>query len=300
MADNPEKRAIVNRALAILVGGRTAQTGLAFTSIDNTEFADWTTVSEQNQPDKRLACMLYEDTLKEVLQDIHPDFACEYADLGQVRAVNQEFGGWDYLFELPTDFLCLVKQCTEGNPLGDGFDCEVLDFQGYSHVVAGSDDQSYYCSTDHTSADDASNGQPPDDDGNANWTLYSTDAGYGATWAASVAYENDSTGSMLATNHLTDDAGSSAYIRYVAYVQTSSDGTTPGRSDQPAYYPGAFKYAFAVRLAAAMAQDSKDYERRRMLLEEYEGHAKPRALTVQNRHKARTGHVTVFERRTRG
>lgn len=298
MADNAQKRAIVNLALARLVGGRTADTSLFFTSITDAEFADWTSISEQNEPDKRLAVMLYEGTLKKTLENMHPDFACEYADLGTALAINQEYGGWDYLFELPTDFLCLVKQCSEGDPLGAGFDCEVLDFQDYSHVVVATDDQSYYCSANHTAAA----ADKPISGANyaSYWTLYSTDGSYGATWVSGTAYKYNRTAKMLATNVLTDDAGSSAYIRYVAYVQTSADGATPGRSDQPLYYPEAFKEAFATRLAADMALDSKDFQRATELLARYENYDKPAAQAVQNRHKARTRHYTVFERRTRG
>ena len=97
---------------------------------------------------------------------------------------------------------------------------------------------------------------------------------------------------MLATNDLTDDVGVSAYIKYLAY-------TLAEQSDEPAYYPGVFKKAFATKLAAEMALDSKDYERRRRLLEEYEGLAKFDYWKVQGRHEDRVPHVTVFESRTR-
>jgi hypothetical protein len=256
MADNPYKRAIVNRALAIMVSGRTAQAGMFFTSLDDTEFADWTTVSETDYPDARLAVANYENVLKQVLEDILPDFACEYADLGQWHRINQEYGGWDYLFELPTDFLALDKQCYEGDPLGAGVDCEVMHFKGYSHVVRGTDDQAYYCSADHTSADAD---KPITGVNYANyWTLYNADGGFGATWASGVAYKKNSTGKMLATNHATNDDGDSAYIRYIAYVRTLADGTV-GRSDQPQYYPESFANAFATRLAAELALISLDY-----------------------------------------
>jgi hypothetical protein len=221
MADNAQKRNIVNHALAILNAGRTSDASVLITSIDDTEFASWSTVSV-TLPDKRLACFLYERILKQLLREIQPQFACEYADLGTAHKVNQEFGGWDYLFELPTDYLHLVKQCAEGRP-ELGYECEVLHFRDYSHVVVGDDDQSYYCSTAHTSVDNSSDGQPPTDDGDGNWTLYNTDGGYGATWVESTAYKTGRTASMLATNDLTNEDGDAAYIKYIAYVQGEVD-----------------------------------------------------------------------------
>lgn len=300
MADNSAKRAIVNRALAILNAGRTAQAGLFFTALDDTQFADWTTISETDYPDARLAVMLYEPVLKQVIEDIAPGFAIRYADLGHPVSVNMEYGEWDYLFELPTDFLSLVAQVSEGDPGKEAVldrDPEVLHFQDYSHVVAGDDDQAYYCNTSHTSVDDSSDGQPLDDDGNGNWTLYSTDGGLGETWYEGVSYKASATGLLLATNTLSNTDGDSAYIQYLAYVQTTADGVA-GRSDQPAYYPESFKNALATRLAAEMCLDSKDYERRLRLLDEYESLAKPAYWHVANRHRDRIEKLTAFERRT--
>jgi hypothetical protein len=274
-----------------------------FAALTDAEFADWSTISETDYPDARMAVMIYEPILKQVLEDIQPDFACAYADLGQPRKIDQEFGGWDYLFELPADFLCLVKQLAEGDQSKEesaqpGYRCEVLHFKGYSHTVVGSDGLVYYCDTDHTSVDDTTDGQPPDGDGDGNWTLDATEELEGAAWAAGVAYEYDSTGLMLASNDLTNEDGTAAYIKYVAYVQTTSGGTA-GRSDQPQYYPESFKNALATRLAAEMTLDAKDYERRRMLLDEYERLAKSAYWHVQNRHKDRVRKTTVFEARTK-
>ena len=291
MASNTQKRDIANRALTILVGGKTTDGSMLFRTIDDTEFADWTTVDAANDPGKRLLCFAYETVLKQVIEDIAPEFAKSYEDLGQNFRVNKEFGGWEYLFELPTDYLALIVQLLEGRPDPEnGFDCEVIDFSAYSHVVLGDDEQAYYCSTSHTSVDDTSDGQPPGDDGNGNWTLYSTNGGLGAAWAASVAYKNAATGKMLATNQLTNDAGTSAYIKYLAYVRAA-------RSDQPANYPANFKNALATRLAAEMALHAKDYKRRTQLLTEYEVLAKPGYRQVQNRHRDRVKQLTVFEKR---
>ena len=305
MADNPSKRAIVNRALTILCAGRTAGAGLFFTSITDAEFADWTTIPETSnittsaEPDKRMAVMLYEPILRQVLLDMQPQFACVYADLGQPRAINQAFGGWDYLFELPDDFLGLVAQVDEGNPLQPvtmDRDPEVLFFKDYSHTVVGSDGNVYYCKLNHTSAD--ANKPITGASYSTYWTLDSTETLEGATWAADVAYKTARTADLLATNTLSNAAGTSAYIKYLAYVQTSNAGVA-GRSDQPAYYPESFKAALATRLAAEMALDSKDFERRQRLLQEYEAMAKPEHWRQENRHKARSRPLTVFERRTR-
>lgn len=244
--------------------------------------------------------MLYEPVLKQVIEDIVPDFACRYADLGYPVAVNMEYGDWDYLFELPTDFLALVAQMSEGDPNKEASldrDPEILHFKDYSHVVVGSDDQAYYCDTSHTSVDNTADGQPPDDDGDANWTLYDTDGSLGEVWYAGVSYKYSATGLLLATNTLTNTDGDSAYIKYLAYVQTTNAGIA-GRSDQPAYYPESFKNALATRLAAEMCLDSKDYERRLRLLEEYESIAKPAYWLVTNRHRDRNKKLTAFERRT--
>jgi len=206
-------------------------------------------------------------------------------------AVNSEFGGWDYLFEFPSDYLALVKQCAEGD-LGTGFDCDVLMFHSYSHVVIGTDEQSYSCSTSHTSVDDSSDGQPPDDDGDENWTLYNTDGSLGAVWAEDVAYKTGATGRLLATNDFSNTDGDSAYIEYLAYVQAAF-------GDMPKYYPENFKNALATRLAAEIAMDSKDYKRRTELLTEYKRLARGDYMRVQQRPHGRKRHYTVLEKRTR-
>jgi len=292
MADNPQKRAIANKALTILVAGRTSNAGMLFDSIDDTEFADYTTVSEASNKDKRLVCFLYEDVLKQVIEDVDPEFASKFEDLGREVKIDQEFGGWDYLFELPDDYLHLRAQVAEGNP-EKTFPQDTMLFHGYSHVVSGSDGQAYQCQTNHTSVDDANDGQPPGNDGNSNWTLYDTDGSLGATWYESVAYKTNRTAWLMASNHFSNEDGDGAYIRYSRYVQA-------GVSDMPQYYPSVFKNCFAARLAAEMAQDSKDYERRLRLLDEYENHHKIECWSVQYGNKHVDRPKTVLERRRGG
>lgn len=302
MAANNYKRDICNRALMILNAGRTDAADNLYEMVTDEQFANWTAVPK-TQSQLRICVFAYERILKQVLLDIQPDFAVDYADLGDPVSVNRVFGGWDYLFHLPADYLGLVKQVAEADHLKDealntGYRCEVLFFKDYAHVVVGSDDGQYYCTTAHTSADDSADGEPPDDDGNGNWIVFDEDVASwveidAAAWAEGLAYKASGTDSLLATNDLTNEAGDSAYIKYLAYVRA-------GRSDQPQYWPESFANAFATRLAAEMAQDSKDYERRVSLLQEYERLAKPAAWSAENWHKAAGRPKTAFERRLTG
>lgn len=290
MADNPNKRALCNRATSILVAGRTTQGDILFTSITDEQFADWSTVGVADNADIRLICSLYEPILLMCIEDMAPQFATSYEDLGREVMVNSECGGWDYLFELPSDYLDLLAQVAEGNRKKE-YDAEVLEFESYSHVVGGTDDNDYVCGTGHTSVDDSSDGQPPDNDGNSNWTLLADDDDRDrAQWYAGLSYKAAANGQLLASNSLSNDNGTGAYIRYLAYVQA-------GFADKPEYYPEAFKNAFATRLAAEMALDGKDYQRRQRLLEEYELLAKPHARTIIQRPTYRKPHKSVFESR---
>lgn len=283
----------MNQSIMILNAGRTANAGTLYTDIDDTEFADFSTVSEANEPDLRLACFNYEPILKLVTEDMAPKHATRPADLGRETMINQEVGGWDYLFGLPSDFLALLAQVAEGRRSFE-FDSEVLPFHSYSHVVAGSDGSDYLCGTSHTSVDNSSDGQPPTNDGNVNWSVMAEDDDRDrATWYAGVSYKTSATERLLASNNFGNDAGTGAYIRYLAYVQA-------GFADKPEFYTEGFRIAFATRLAAEMALDGKDYQRRTSLLQEYEILAKPHARAMIQRPVHTKPHVTVFQSRTRG
>lgn len=293
MADNPQKRALVNRAMAILCAGRTAQASAIYSSITDAEFADYSTISEANQPDKRLVVSLYEPVLTQCIEEIRPDFAKRYANLGYPYKVNQDSGQWDYLFELPTDFLALIAQVEEDSKVIT-FPCDPIFFKAYSHVVCGTDDQAWVCSVDHTSADAT---KPITGATYATkWTLYDTDGSKGAVWYSGVDYKYNATAWLLGSNSLSDRDGEKGYIYYLAYVRTAADGTK-GFADDPTYYPHAFKNAFATRLAAEMALDGKDYERRRRLMEEYELVAKPACRAVQQSKVHIPRPKTAFQRR---
>lgn len=293
MADNPEKRELCNRAITILNAGRTTNSGVLFTDIDDTEFADFSTVSEANNADKRLICFNYEPILKMVIEDMAPSSSVRYADLGREVAVNSEFGGWDYLFEFPSDYVAMLAQVAEGNRKHE-FDSEPLTFENYSHVVAGADGSDYLCGTSHTSVDDSSDGQPSDNDGNVNWSVMAADSDRNrAQWYAGVAYKTAASGQLLASNSFSNDNGTSAYIKYLAYIQAAF-------GDIPARYTEGFKNAFATRLAAEMALDGKDYQRRTALLTEYEILAKPHARAMIQRPNFTKPHRTVFQSRLGG
>jgi hypothetical protein len=302
MSDNSQKRTLVNRALLILNAGRTSAARIFFTSIDDNYFSDPFTNVPSTQKDLLAACVAYEPILLMVMEDIIPDFMKKYADLGAAVKVNKESTEWDYLFELPSDYDSrlrnTVRQVDQGNRKKT-YDFDILHFESYAHIVDGSDDQTYYCSTDHTSADDSSDGQPPSNDGNSNWTLYDTDT-IGATHSVySYAYKSAQTGDVFASNNYSnnpsatiDDDINSAYIEYIPYTQA-------GINDKPQYYSEHFKNAFCTRLAAELAIDSKDYERRRLLLEEYERMANPTYRRIQNSKKYIKRHISTFEARNR-
>lgn len=300
MAANQNKTDLCNRALMILNAGRSETAKLLLEGITDEEFVDYTTVSGASEPQTQLFCFLYERILKQVLEDIQPQFACRYADLGTALAIDQEWGGWDYLFELPSDFLCLAAMVDEGNPnryADMDRDPEVLHFVEYNHVVEGTDGNPYYCTADHTAA--AANKPITGASYASYWTAMTDTTWPSATWISGTAYKASRTGKMLGTNVLNNDDGDSAYIRYVAYDQYVSSADV-GRNDDPSYYPENFSNAFCTRLAAEMALDSKDYERRRRLLEEYEALAKPHYWKAQNQHRAKRRRLSAFESRTMG
>ena len=307
MADNAQKRGLVNRAMLILNTARISKAKVFFdgsdtdSEISDAEFTDPYSVAN-NLNDKKISCFAYENILLMVLAELQPKFAKIPADLGAEVRVNKEFGNWSYLFGLPSDYdprlRELVKQISQNSKRTE-FDFDVLHFESYAHIVNGDDDQTYYCSTDHVSADDTSDGKPPTNDGNSNWTLYDTGAIGAPHSVYSYAYKKAATGDLLATNTYTNDPSatvdnniSSAYIEYIPYTQA-------GINDKPEYYQEHFTNAFCTRLAAEIAMLTKDYERRRFLMDEYDRIAKPKSRKVQQSRVYRKPYITVFEKRTR-
>jgi hypothetical protein len=265
MATNSGKTFIGNLALSKTKAGLTDEGVMYSSGIDDTEFADFTTAS--NETIKRI-CLYYETCLKRCLEEIQPDFAKRFADLGNQITINKEYQDWGYLFELPTDFLHLIKQTDESNKNAK-YDCDILDFTSYAHTVTGSDDNVYICTTAHTSVDDSSDGEPPDDDGEGNWTLDSDEEYKGADWEVR-SYSASASGRLFVTNTMSNTDGDSAYIEYIPY-------TLGGINDDATKYPENFKHALATLLASEI---ELDYERRAKLLMEYETLAKPKAKSV--------------------
>lgn len=266
MAINASKTLIANLSLSKTKAGLT-DTGVSYTSgIDDTEFADFTTAD--NETVKRI-CLYYEPTLKRCLKEIRPDFAKRYADLGAEISVNKEYGDWDYLFTLPSDYLALIKQTSESSTRS-GIRCDVLDFTSFAHVVVGSDYAIYICTTAHTSVDDITDGDPPDDDGDGNWTIDSDSEWKGVAWEEDKSYLASGSAKLLVTNTLSNDDSDSAYIEYIPYAQG-------GINDDPTYYTDEFQNAFATLLASEI---ELDYQRRIQLLTEYKTLAKPDAAAI--------------------
>jgi len=298
MADNQYKREIVNMAISILREGRTSVAGQFYSSIDDTEFADYTTAATQGL---QRACFRYASVLKAVLRDIKPDFASgHYADLGAEIRINKEINGWDYLLELPSDYLDLIAQVEQGSrTIKDGqssrevtHDHKVFTFDSYAHVVKGTDDQAYYCKLAHEAA--AANKPITGADWETYWTLYDVAAALGADWVSGWSYKASESGLLLATNTYSnnpsatvDSSINSAYIKYIPYVQA-------GINDKPQYYPEEFKTAQAVRLASAL---TKDVEKQVGLLRRYKMFEKPEVLRIQNMDKHRKPHKTFLQKR---
>jgi hypothetical protein len=258
---------MINLALLKLHGVTSGATQIIETAIAAGVFADPSTATGENEAEQLLFATRYEPTLQKALTDIRPKFARQFADLGtNIRlTINDstayERADWDYIFELPSDYL---------------YPAQIATVHQWSHIVKGDDDQSYYCDTAHVSVDDANDGKPLANDGNGNWTLFNTDDAYGADWEASRSYRRNSTGHLLLSNDYTNVDGDSAYIEYIGYVQA-------GFADDPNYYDPDFIEAFTTLLAAEMAPWSADRSARMGLMEEYHRLVKPDAIAAQAR-----------------
>lgn len=265
------KTDMVNLAILKLMGSTSGATQIIESAIAAGVFADPSTASGENATDQLLYCTRYEFCLKKALRDIRPKFARKFADLGLQVEITQdnsnlvERAGWSYCFQLPADYLDLMWQIDEAVDYDINMPpipSRIVMVDGWSHVVGGDDGNSYYCSTSHTSVDNASDGQPTDDDGDGNWTQFSSDDDDGATWEAGKAYLNDTSSFLLLTNDLSNADGDSAYIEYIGYLQG-------GFADDPNYYDDNFIEAFTSLLAAEMAPWAASPQARSPLLKEY-------------------------------
>ena len=201
---------------------------------------------------------------------MRPDFAKRFADLGNRITINKEYADWGYLFELPSDYLCLVRQTDEGDHKLK-YDSKILDFTGYAHTVAGTDDEVYVCATSHTSA--TATKPITGASYSTYWTEDSSDEYSGADWESGKAYTADTDGKLLVTNDYSNADGDSAYIEYIPYTQA-------GINDDPDQYSEPFKHALATLLASEIELDK---ERRDKLISEYELMAKPKAREENNK-----------------
>ena len=279
MATNAAKTHMINLALLKLVGVTSSAQPMLKTDIDDSVFASPTTATGVNKDDVMLYCTRYPDCLKRALIDIRPKFARRYADLGPPISITEDNSilypraDWVYMFDLPSNFLDLIGQTSQGSKT-DRIEAEVRTAHGFAHVVKGSDDQAYYCSTDVTGI--AATTPITGASYATYWTLFSTDDDDGVDFETTKAYKADQTGKILLSNELSNADGDAAYIEYLAYTQA-------GVSDMPAYYDQHFVEAFVTLLAESMAPWTTEQNVRQMLIQEYERLTRPAALAADAR-----------------
>jgi hypothetical protein len=285
MATNAAKTFICNLAISKTKQGVTDVGQSYVDAIEDSYFEDYTTVpgGDNNETVRRL-CLYYETTLIRCLRALKPKFARRIADLGNEIDINKEYGDWEYVFELPSNYLELIRQTDEGNR-SLIYHCDVLEFSSYAHCVIGTDDEVYYCSTAHTSA----SATKPITGANyaTYWTEESTDEYTGADWETGKAYVASESGKLLFTNHYSNDDRDSAYIEYLQYAQS-------GVSDDPDKYPDYFKHALATLLACEI---TLDYDQRLKLLQEYKNLAEPDAAIEQSTYKVIAPKTKVLDAR---
>ena len=108
--------------------------------------------------------------------------------------------------------------------------------------MKGTDEQSYYCSSDVIGDED--DNEPITGTDYANyWTEFSDDDDDGAEFEEDKEYLAAGNAWIFLTNDYSNADGDSAYIEYVAYLQS-------GVSDKPEYYDAPFVEAFTTLLAA--------------------------------------------------
>jgi hypothetical protein len=177
---------------------------------------------------------------------------------------------WNYIFQLPSDFLDIIAQVDERD-IQLTYPSKVATAHTWAHIVKGDDDQSYYCSTAHTSVDDANDGKPTGNDGDGNWTLFNADDAYGADWEETKAYLASSNLKLLLSDHKTNSDGDGGYIEYLAYSAT-------GVGDIPTAYDKHFIKAFTTLLASMAAPVSTAKKIRDELRDEYERLSRGQAI----------------------
>ncbi len=300
MATNAGKTDMINLALMKLQGATDSGTQGIWTDIANSVFIAPETAAGTSKETIRIACLMYPRILKRAIRDIRPKFAKQYADLGKRIKVTLDssnvmaLADWNYLFNLPSDYLELMFQISQANKKLY-YEADVVTANSYAHIVTGDDDQSYYCDTNHISVDDSSDGQPLADDGDGNWTLFNADGTMGATWEESKAYKSDETGKLLVAQEYSNADGDSAYIEYLGYTQTTDAAN--GFADVPSLYDEHFVDAFTTLFASDLAPYQAEATRRPVLRAEYERLLKPQAKGIGRRPDYETPVVSWLEAR---
>jgi len=120
---------ICNLALARIGGGEDTRTISALgTSGDKTS---------------ELCDLLFNPTRKEVLKRLQPQECCEYEDLGSESSDTPEMAEWLYVFDLPDDFLHLIRQ-TDEQYHKLNYDCEVKLGYLFTNTLSNDDGDSAY------------------------------------------------------------------------------------------------------------------------------------------------------------
>ncbi len=130
----PETNAvsICNRALAILSGGDDTLT--------------ITTLSGATGPEKKtsdLCALYYTETRREVLARMQPQECSYYADLGAESSFSGEKAEWLYVFDLPSDFLIVVRQCDEQYHMME-YNQEIMQGYLFTNTYSNEDRDSAY------------------------------------------------------------------------------------------------------------------------------------------------------------
>lgn len=269
---NAAKTKMLNLVFALL-GGVTDIGTSYIEDIDDSVFADPSSASNE---DTRRLCMFYPEALQQAIRDIQPKFARRYADLGMAIKITEDGangtlfyrGAWNYIFQCPSDFLDLISQLSEAD-FRRTYPADVVTAHTWSHVVKGTDEQAWYCSTLHTAAD----ANKPISGGSYStyWSLFNTDEAYGADWETGKAYLASSDLKLLLSNNYGNANGNGAFIEYMAYEVL-------GVGDVPTAYDKHFTTAFTVLLASMAAPVSTAKKVRDELKVEYERLSKPQAI----------------------
>ena len=130
IAVDPETNAvhICNRALAKIGGGDD--------TLEITALGDGTDTSD-------LCDLLYTGVRKIVLKRIKPQECSYYADLGSESSFSGEKADWNYVFDLPSGYLTLVKQTYELNHKTE-IRCEIKQGQLFTNVFSNEAGDSAY------------------------------------------------------------------------------------------------------------------------------------------------------------